>query len=65
MSKKECVKVVVRCRPLNSTETADNRQVIVNVDDKRGEIKIKNIKGDSAEAEKVFAFDSVFGSNST
>lgn len=52
MSKKECVKVVVRCRPLNSDEKADNRQVIVTVDEKRGEIRIKNLKGDSGEAEK-------------
>ena len=52
MSKKECVKVVVRCRPLNSDEKAYNRQVIVTVDEKRGEIRIKNLKGDSGEAEK-------------
>jgi hypothetical protein len=64
MSKNECVKVVVRCRPLNSTEIADNRQVIVAVDQKRGEIKIQNLKGDTGEAEKVFAFDKVFDSNS-
>jgi hypothetical protein len=64
MSKNECVKVVVRCRPLNSTEISDSRQVIVAVDEKRGEIKIQNLKGDTGEAEKVFAFDKVFDSNS-
>ncbi len=28
----ECVKVVVRCRPLNSKEVAEGRQRIVDVD---------------------------------
>ena len=52
MSKKECVKVVVRCRPINSDEKNDNRKVIVMVDEKRGDIRIKNIKGDGGDAEK-------------
>lgn len=41
---KECVKVVVRCRPLNSTEIADGRQVIVKVNQEKNNLTIKNQK---------------------
>jgi len=46
MSNKECVKVVVRCRPMNSTEREDGHKQIVKVDEKRNEIQIENMKND-------------------
>ena len=41
MSKKndpECVKVVVRCRPMSKKEVEDSRQRIVDMDSKTGEV---------------------------
>jgi hypothetical protein len=41
MSKKgESVKVVIRCRPFSEKENSDNRQRIVKVDEKKGELFI-------------------------
>lgn len=34
----ECVRVVVRCRPLNSKEIEDGRQRIVDMDLKLGQV---------------------------
>lgn len=61
MSEKKCesVKVVVRCRPLNSKETEDGRKVIVDVDDKANEVRLKNPEAPN-EPVKSFPFDVVF-----
>ena len=65
MSKKEskndeCVRVVVRCRPLNSKEKESNMQPVVKVNQSRGEISVINPKGENGEVPKVFTFDSTF-----
>ena len=36
--KEECVRVVVRCRPMSSKEQADGRQKVVDMDKKRGTV---------------------------
>ncbi|KAG2498997.1 hypothetical protein HYH03_003183 [Edaphochlamys debaryana] len=59
----ECVKVSVRCRPLNSKEKADNRSTIVDVDSKTGTVTLTNPKGD--EPPKTFTFDMAFDWNVT
>ncbi|XP_005108306.1 kinesin-like protein KIF3B [Aplysia californica] len=65
MSKKpECVKVVVRCRPLNQKETSDGHERVVEMDVKRGVIEVKNPKGAESEPRKKFTFDSVYNWNS-
>lgn len=61
--KEECVRVVVRGRPLNSKEKEDGRQVVVKVDSSRGEITLMNPKGDLGEGPKVYTFDSTFEPN--
>lgn len=38
----EAVKVAVRCRPMNSTEKAENCNEVVLVEENRGEIFVKN-----------------------
>ena len=38
----ECVQVVVRCRPMNSTEKNEKCQEIVDVDTKTNQIYIKD-----------------------
>lgn len=56
----EAVKVVVRCRPLNSKELADGRDRIVNIDAKSGQIVIRNPAAQGAEPPKLFTFDKTF-----
>ncbi|KAG1658518.1 hypothetical protein FOA52_009861 [Chlamydomonas sp. UWO 241] len=55
----ECVKVVLRCRPLNSKERADGRLKIIEMDRKGGVVVLNNPKGDTSEAPKTFTFDAV------
>mmetsp|Transcript_17939 Transcript_17939/g.53743 ORF Transcript_17939/g.53743 Transcript_17939/m.53743 type:complete len:766 (-) Transcript_17939:710-3007(-) len=62
-SKGECVKVVMRCRPLNSKEKADGRTKIVEMDRKTGTVILNNPKGDTSEAPKSFTFDHVMDEN--
>ncbi|XP_038053158.1 kinesin-II 95 kDa subunit-like [Patiria miniata] len=60
MSKKsESVKVVVRCRPMNSKETAEKYERVVDMDVPRGVISVRNPKS-SLEPPKQFTFDSVY-----
>ncbi|EOD32389.1 hypothetical protein EMIHUDRAFT_230328 [Emiliania huxleyi CCMP1516] len=58
----EAVKVVVRCRPLNSTERADGRDTIVQMDAKMGSVSV-HAPG-SSEPPKAFTFDMVFDERS-
>ncbi|XP_061752221.1 kinesin-like protein KIF3B [Nerophis ophidion] len=60
----EAVRVVTRCRPLSSKEEAANSQSILELDDKLGQISIRNPKAPPDEPVKVFTFDSVFGRES-
>eukprot|EP00047_Mylnosiga_fluctuans_P024708 m.168525 g.168525 ORF g.168525 m.168525 type:complete len:760 (-) comp9910_c1_seq9:718-2997(-) len=63
---KDNVRVVVRCRPLNSTEIGQGCRMIVKMDNARGMVSIENPKTSSADAEpsKEFTFDTVFDHNS-
>ncbi|XP_061824025.1 kinesin-like protein KIF3C [Nerophis lumbriciformis] len=60
----EAVRVVTRCRPLSSKEEAANCQSILELDDKLGQIRIRNPKAPPDEPVKVFTFDSVYGRES-
>ncbi len=60
----ECVKVVLRCRPLNSKETAEGRERIVEMDRRAGQVVLHNPKGDANEPPKTFTFDAVYDWNS-
>jgi len=53
----EAVKVVVRARPMNSSETSRGNQRIVSVDRESNQVTIQNLKTNSP---KTFAYDSVF-----
>ena len=61
----ETVRVVVRCRPLNTKEVDNGNQRIVDVDLKAKSISAKNPKAGAAEPPKTFTFDSVYDWNST
>jgi len=63
MAPSECVKVVVRCRPLNSKETADGRVQVVEMDERMGMVALSGGSGSSGEPPKTFTFDSVFPPN--
>ncbi|XP_072270355.1 kinesin-like protein KIF3B [Pyxicephalus adspersus] len=60
----ETVKVVVRCRPMNSKEIASGFEKVVDVDVKLGQISVKIQKGASNELPKTFTFDAVYDCNS-
>eukprot|EP00898_Chlorokybus_atmophyticus_P006255 jgi/Chlat1/6630/Chrsp482S00879 len=55
----ECVRVVVRCRPLASKEVADGRQRVVEVDGSLGQVVVRNPRLDAREPGKAFTFDLV------
>ena len=59
----ECVKVVLRCRPLNSQEKKDERKKIVHMDQSRGSVTLRNDKAN--EQPKDFTFDAVFDETCT
>jgi len=56
----ECVKVVVRCRPMNTKEINDGRQRIVDMDLTLGQVSVRNPKLDAREPPKTFTFDQVY-----
>uniref|UniRef100_A0A061QII0 Kinesin-like protein kif3b n=1 Tax=Tetraselmis sp. GSL018 TaxID=582737 RepID=A0A061QII0_9CHLO len=56
----ECVKVVVRCRPMNEKEIQEGRQRIVDMDLELGQVSLRNPKLDTREPPKAFTFDQVY-----
>nr|XP_020463655.1 kinesin-like protein KIF3B [Monopterus albus] len=56
----EAVKVVVRCRPFSRREGVECENIL-EIDDKRGQITVRNPKAPPDEPMKVFTFDSVYG----
>jgi len=60
MTSDDNVKVIVRCRPLNSTEKSNGNKSIVECDENNGQIQVTK-KGDQP---KLFTFDTVFGPES-
>lgn len=62
---RERVQVVVRCRPLLSTEIADGRKSCVIVDTVNSSIQVRNPKMQADMAPKTFTFDRAYDSSST
>ncbi|KAM8946076.1 kinesin-like protein KIF3B [Pelodytes ibericus] len=60
----ESVRVVVRCRPMNTKELAAGFARVVDVDVKLGQVSVKIHKGAANEPPKTFTFDAVYDSNS-
>jgi len=56
----ECVKVVIRCRPMSRQEQIDNRENIVNLDAKAGAARVMK---PGTKDEKDFTFDAVYDEN--
>jgi hypothetical protein len=57
-SKDEAVKVVVRCRPMEKKEIDGKFERVVEMDGKRGAVKVK--KSGSNEEPKEFTYDAVY-----
>ena len=55
---KECVKVVVRCRPMSKKESAENRKTIVSMSLDTAVISLQNPAKEHGD--KTFTFDSVY-----
>ncbi|XP_013384614.1 kinesin-like protein KIF3A isoform X1 [Lingula anatina] len=58
------VRVVVRCRPINSKEKDSGCKLTVNIDEVRGTVTVQNPNAPQGEPPKVFTFDTVFGMES-
>ena len=58
----ECVKVMVRVRPMNSSEKARGCQSVVVVDSQANTIELK--KPGEPDANKTFSYDFTFGTDS-
>lgn len=58
--KNECIKVAIRCRPLNDKELAQGHVKICHINKARGEISLKR----EAEEPKQFTFDLTYGDES-
>ena len=61
----ECVKVVVRVRPLSHKEVRDGHEAVAQVSEDSGMITLRNPRSDDREPPKSFTFDHVFGPNCT
>jgi len=57
-AKDECVRVIIRCRPMEQKEKDRNCEQVVQMDGKRGLVIIK--KPNSNDESKEFSFDAVY-----
>ena len=60
----EAVKVIVRCRPMNSREKNLNCEEVITMDGRTALCSIRN-PGDKKAPPKSFTFDGAYDTNST
>ena len=60
MPPSETVRVVVRCRPLNSKERQNGNQKVVEMDTTRGTVVLQPANSQPSEVPKTFTFDQVY-----
>ena len=53
-SSSECIKVVIRCRPMSKNELRDGRECVVKMATDKGEVIVQK---QSDDVPKVFTFD--------
>ena len=61
----ECVRVVVRCRPLSAQEHDEGRERVVEVDESGGAITLHAQRRHAGEPPKCFAFDHVYSAGAS
>lgn len=59
--KSECIRVVIRCRPMSNTEIKDSRECAIKMFKNTGEVFVQK---PTEDVPKVFTFDSVYDWNS-
>jgi kinesin family protein 3/17 len=64
MAESECVKVAVRCRPLNSKEIGLGSPKIVMINEKNKTVELKK-PGTAQEDNRAFTYDFCYGTEST
>ena len=60
-SKSEAVRVVVRCRPLNTKERSEDRSTSLKIDQTAQQISLPGGSQTDATLSRLFTFDAVFG----
>eukprot|EP00968_Pinguiococcus_pyrenoidosus_P028998 scaffold8248_cov258-Pinguiococcus_pyrenoidosus.AAC.3 len=61
----DCVRVIVRVRPLSRKEIQDGHAAVANTDSTTGQIQLRNPSADDQEPPKEFTFDHVFAPDCT
>lgn len=61
----ECVKVMVRCRPMNSKEKGNGSKNCIEVIKDINQIVLTNQNKSDDENVRAFTYDAVYGENST
>lgn len=61
----ECVKVIVRCRPLNEVEVTSNTEFVLSVDRTQRTCILRKPGDKISSPRKVFTFDGVYDADST
>ena len=61
----ECVKVIVRCRPLNDAEVSNNTEFVLSVDPMQRTCILRKPGDRISSPRKVFTFDGVYDADST
>jgi len=59
----ECVRVVVRVRPLNTKEKQDGMEAVAIVGEANASVSLRNPEAPKSEMPKVFTFDQTYGPN--
>ncbi|KAL5109417.1 Kinesin-like protein KIF3B [Taenia crassiceps] len=59
--KRESVKVIVRCRPMDKKEIDEGHASCVSVDESSGDVEVKSMKGGLAGNSVIYTFDAVYG----
>ena len=63
-SSDECVRVMVRCRPMNDKERDNGSKNVIEIDKTVNQVIIQGIDV-SANDQRAFTYDAVYGSDST
>ena len=63
-SSDECVRVMVRCRPMNSKEKDNGSKNVIEIDKTVNQVIIQGLE-DIAGDQRAFTYDAVYGADST
>lgn len=61
----ECVKVMVRCRPMNQKEVANGSKNCIEIDKSLNQVIARSSGESSTEQGRIFTYDAVYGIDST